>query len=805
MFVAKLVVWFVMLLLFVPGAAASATVREFQDARVVRTLGVASEVTLAAAAPVAAPVVTASLVQTIATSAWSPGSPDPSGIVYLPGPDRMMVADSEVDETTGAGYHGVNLWQVTRTGAVRDTGNTLLYSKEPTGVGYDPGTDTLFISDDSKQRVFLVKRGSDGRFGTSDDIVTSIDAGAYGSTDTEDPEFDPSSGHLFFLDGVGTEVFDIDPVDGVFGDGDDVMVHFDVGRFGPSDFEGLGSDPSSGNLLVGARSTEEIFEVTKSGSLVRIIDASGISGLKHISGLAMAPASNNSGVKNYWIVDRATDNGSNANENDGKVFEISIGSSSNNPPDLTNPGTMTNAEGDRVSYQIQASDPDPGDSIASYGTSGLPTGLGVDSNTGLISGTTTTTGTYRVTISATDDHGATGSTAFTWTVSSPTGNLPPVVTNPGDRNSDEGQTVSLQIQATDPEGDTPLTYAASGLPNGLTINSSTGLIGGAVGAVTPGGRSFGTTVIVTDVKGASSDTSFTWTVRDTTAPPKPTGVTGSTSTIGNTLAWNAGSAPDLAGYNVWRGGTKLNGSPLTTPSYTDTTTPAGQTSNYGVTAIDTSGNESAAASIGVTRAEIALVGTSSAVQNHGTSVTIAEPAGVQEGDLLLAAITVAGAPTVSASGWTVVPDVEIVTSGNEIRTVVYSRQVGSSEPSSYSFTFGSRQSAAGVIVAYRGAATSIDSADSQANGSSLSITAPSLTTSSSNDALVGFFAINAKTSVAPDGQMLEQAEAAVTGKGKLTIEAADQVLSSAGATATRIATAGTSAKNIGVLVALAAA
>jgi len=385
-------------------------------------LGGVMEVTLAAAVAVAAPVVTATLVQTIATSAWNPASPDPSGVVYLPGPDRLEVSDSEVDETTGAGYHGVNLWQITRSGTVTDTGTTIAYSKEPTGLGYDPGTNTLFISDDSKRRIFVVKRGSDGRFGTSDDVVSSIDAGAYGSTDTEDPEFDPASGHLFFLDGVGTEVYDVNPVNGVFGDGNDVVTHFDVGKFGPSDWEGLGSDPATGNLLVGARKTKQIYEVTKSGSLVRIIDASGISGLKYISGLAMAPASNGSGKMNYWIVDRAVDNGADPNENDGKLFEVSIPSSTNNPPTVTNPGTKTNAVGDSVSYQIGASDPD-GDAITSYNATGLPIGLSVNTSTGLISGTTTTAGTYDVTISATDSNGATGSTAFTWNVAAPGGVL----------------------------------------------------------------------------------------------------------------------------------------------------------------------------------------------------------------------------------------------------------------------------------------------------------------------------------------------------------------------------------------------
>jgi Putative Ig domain len=193
------------------------------------------------------------------------------------------------------------------------------------------------------------------------------------------------------------------------------MRHFDVGQFGPADWEGLGSDPSTGNLLVGARTQKRIYEVTTSGSLVRIIDASGISGMSYMSGVAMAPASGGLG-RDYWIVDRAVDNGSNLSENDGKLFEISVGSTStNSPPVVTNPGTLANAVGDSVSYQISATDSD-GDAIPTYGASGLPTGVSVSTTTGLISGTTTTQGTFGVTITATDARGATGSASFTWTV-----------------------------------------------------------------------------------------------------------------------------------------------------------------------------------------------------------------------------------------------------------------------------------------------------------------------------------------------------------------------------------------------------
>lgn len=295
-------------------------------------LGRVAEVTLAAEVTVAAPIDTATLVQTIDTSKFSPASPDPAGVTYRPSRDRLLIADSEVDETTGAGYHGVNLWEITRSGTVTDTGTTVPFTNEPTGLGFDAGTETLFVSTDVGNKIWVDRPGTDGRFGTSDDVRTSIDTRAYGLTDTEDPEFDPSTGHLFFVDGVSVEVYELDPVNGIFGDGNDVLSHFDVGKYGASDTEALASDPVRNTLLVGDRPSRKIYEVTKDGALVRIIDASGIPGMKRISGMAMAPASTDRSVLHYWIVDRAVDNGSNASENDGKLFEITVPASGNTPP-----------------------------------------------------------------------------------------------------------------------------------------------------------------------------------------------------------------------------------------------------------------------------------------------------------------------------------------------------------------------------------------------------------------------------------------------------------------------------------------
>ncbi len=289
-----------------------------------------SLIQVAAAIPT---VENASLVRTIATSAWFPGSPDPSDVVWMPGRDELVSVDSEVDETTGAGWNNVNLWRTSITNAQTGTGalwgptspsfnGRQGFSREPTGVGYQASTDTMFVSDDSARRVFIIRAGGDGRFGSTDDIVTSIDTRALGSNDTEDPEFVPSVGHLFVLDGVGTEIYRIDPVDGTFGNGNDVVTQFDISGLGAADFEGLASDPARGTLYVGARSTRQIFEITTDGTLLRTINATGIAGLRFISGLTVAPASNGPGM-NLYIADRAIDNGPQPNENDGRIFEIS--------------------------------------------------------------------------------------------------------------------------------------------------------------------------------------------------------------------------------------------------------------------------------------------------------------------------------------------------------------------------------------------------------------------------------------------------------------------------------------------------
>src|SRR5581483_1875060 len=82
------------------------------------------------------------------------------------------------------------------------------------------------------------------------------------------------------------------------------------------------------------------------------------------------------------------------------------------------------------------------------------------------------------------------------------------VTNPGNQTGTVGTAASLQVHASDSASGQTLTYSATGLPAGLSINSSNGLISGTP---TTAGTS-NVTVKATDTTGASGSAAFSWTI-----------------------------------------------------------------------------------------------------------------------------------------------------------------------------------------------------------------------------------------------------------------------------------------------------
>jgi DNA-binding beta-propeller fold protein YncE len=302
--------------------ASPAAIRRFVFAAALAAFGA-----LLWSAPPASAVVTVqpTLVKTIATSAYAQPSPDPSGIVYRASRDRLLIADSEVDETPL--YQGFNLFTATRAGSGRGSGTLLPFAnKEPTDLGFKPSNSTLYVTNDDKDRVSVVRPGADGTHGTADDIVSFFSTAAFGSTDPEAVAYDPATGHLFIGDGADVEIYRINPVNGVFGDGDDVVTHFDLARYGLGDCEGLGIDTSRNRLLAVDQTTDAIYELGKGGALFRILDLSAIPTARSlVADVTLAPTSNpndSASAQDYWIVDRHVDNKADPNENDGLLYEM---------------------------------------------------------------------------------------------------------------------------------------------------------------------------------------------------------------------------------------------------------------------------------------------------------------------------------------------------------------------------------------------------------------------------------------------------------------------------------------------------
>jgi hypothetical protein len=160
--------------------------------------------------------------------------------------------------------------------------------------------------------------------------------------------------------------------------------------------------------------------------------------------------------------------------------------------------------------------------VKSYAATGLPTGVSINAQTGVISGTPSVANyTATVIVQVSDDSGS-RSIGFSFSTT-PGLSITPVPT----QTTDIETAASLQIQTHTIFGGT-LTYSATGLPAGLSINSQSGLISGTV---TRGALHFSpyhAMVQVTDGTHTVS-TDFTWNVHSTTAQnvvdfPHPSGV-----------------------------------------------------------------------------------------------------------------------------------------------------------------------------------------------------------------------------------------------------------------------------------------
>jgi hypothetical protein len=264
---------------------------------------------------------TATLIATHSTATWAVPSPDPAGITYDPVHGRLVISDSEVDETPL--YNGINVYFSTLRGAQSSSNvgwTTEPWSFEPTGISQvTPGLSV--VSDDDADRVFGVSTDSSGRpIGTPASFTTRPNNG-----DAEDATVTTKDRHVVTVDGVNKALYDYGPgpdgvFDGVAPAGDDTRITIDLSQYGALNPEGVTYYAQRNAVLVVDNDSKAVYELGRSG-LINKIDIS-VAAPRHAAGITLAPASDGSGRLDMYIVDRGVDNNTNPSENDGRLYEV---------------------------------------------------------------------------------------------------------------------------------------------------------------------------------------------------------------------------------------------------------------------------------------------------------------------------------------------------------------------------------------------------------------------------------------------------------------------------------------------------
>jgi hypothetical protein len=196
------------------------------------------------------------------------------------------------------------------------------------------------------------------------------------------------------------------------------------------------------------------------------------------------------------------------------------------------------------------------------------------------------TGVNALTLTARDAAGNTKTASITVTL-----NTPPTLSGVASQTTAQGTAASMQLSAADPDGDV-LTYGANGLPPGLAIAVSTGLIAGT--PATAG--SSPVTVTVSD--GMQTATrAFTWTVTAAADTVKPV-ATITTPTTATTFSTSVatlslrGTASDNVGVTrvTWSNNRGGSGTATGTTNWSALVTLQGGSNVLTVTARDAAGN-----------------------------------------------------------------------------------------------------------------------------------------------------------------------------------------------------------------------
>jgi sugar lactone lactonase YvrE len=278
------------------------------------------------------------LVRKTQTSSWSTPSTDPTGLTYDPKLKKLLISDSEVDET--GFWKKRNLFVASKKGALRGTRRLTKATFEPEGISWYPHGKSLFVVDDDKDAIFRFGRGHDRKIGTKDDKVRQVvNTLRYGSRDAEGVTWHTRRGKLDMLiwtDATTTKVYELKRGhDHRFGTSDDVekrefaASNFSFKGRNMMDPNGVFFDRKTGDLFIVDTHKHFVVESTLAGALVQTIDmpfcradSTTAPGCHGFSDVVFAPGP--SGARRLYLTDRGVDNEVNPNENDGRLYQVKL-------------------------------------------------------------------------------------------------------------------------------------------------------------------------------------------------------------------------------------------------------------------------------------------------------------------------------------------------------------------------------------------------------------------------------------------------------------------------------------------------
>lgn len=295
-------------------------------------------------------------------------------------------------------------------------------------------------------------------------------------------------------------------------------------------------------------------------------------------------------------------------------------------------------------------------------------------------------------------------------------------------------------------------------PGAPLITPATGSIRAATSSKSPGTESSGLVVLATAPKSRTyyhAEITLSAAAADQ-APPSPPALLTAEATFGCqvSLLWTpATDDVEVSGYVLERDGQAL--ATVTGTTFTDTTAQCGRTVRYTVSAVDASGNTSAARGADpltlppLETTGIQLVGTSSATSGKAGQVDLPAPS-AHAGDVVLASVDVSGSESVSApAGWRLVRREK--QQDGRLTKATFVWVAGLAEPPWYRFRLGSPRSAVAMAAVFRGVSTKdpVVRAAGQGNEPSRQVVAPSTAIDSPSQTAVAFFGVAGLVTITP--------------------------------------------------------